>query len=126
MAGYTIEEGDKLRDASKPLPESELVIIGVDEYAVGFGGGGNELISALEGDDTYEDAQNVPPVRFKLMQWGAACSHACDVKRRQIVWEKESDSLTIDLADQLKEANARAYNKVEEQLQNAKIPHTIE
>jgi hypothetical protein len=125
LAGYTVDEGNKARLEGKQL-DTNLVIIGVDEYAVGFGGAGNELISAMPGEDTYKDAQNVPPVRFKLMQWGAACSEPCNVKRRQIVWEKESDTLTTDLADQLKEANARAYNKVEEQLKNAEIPHTIE
>jgi hypothetical protein len=56
------------------LIEEKVIIIGVDEYMIGFGGSSNELISAMEGEETYENVQNVLPTRFKLMQWDTAAA----------------------------------------------------
>lgn len=90
LAGHTIEEYDR----NGGLVPTDLILIGVDEYCLGFGGGGNNLISALEGEKTYENAQNVPPVRFKLTQWGAACSKDIPgLKQPIIIWEPESHDI---------------------------------
>lgn len=45
----------------------KLALIAVDEYSLGFGGAGNELVSLLASSDSYEAAQPEPAVRFKLM-----------------------------------------------------------
>jgi len=59
----------------------------------------------MAGEDTYKDAQNVPPTRSKLMQWAAACSEDCDIKRLQVIWEPESSQITMDLLEKLKSQN---------------------
>ncbi|KAH8726714.1 hypothetical protein GQ44DRAFT_725899 [Phaeosphaeriaceae sp. PMI808] len=108
--------------------EEKVIIIGVDEYMLTFGGSGNENISALEGEDIYKFAQNVQEKRFKLMQWGAASATLADptYPYPHSVWEAESPELKKELAHKLEQQVKKLRLAVDRQRENALIPGTIE
>jgi hypothetical protein len=85
----------------KIAEDSDTISIAVNEYAVGSGSSGNELVSAMASEDMYEFAQPEPALPFKLMQWGAACSHPTDMPQPQVVWETETSELFTELAKKL-------------------------
>ncbi|KAF2184609.1 hypothetical protein K469DRAFT_750796 [Zopfia rhizophila CBS 207.26] len=122
LAGISIKDAE----AQGGVVATDLIIIGVDEYSVPFGGSANEYISAMAGEDTYEMAQEIPAIRFKPMQWAAACPKRSRLKRPQVVWEKESDSQNFEPAKRLKAQNQRLHEAVNRQRQEARKIGTIE
>ncbi|KAF2623789.1 hypothetical protein BU25DRAFT_461591 [Macroventuria anomochaeta] len=107
--------------------EHNIMIIVVDEYCVGFGGAQLERVSMLEGEDSYEVAQEVSPERFSLMQWGVACGqdeHYFD--RIQHIWEPEDEQLSHELVAKLEATHKKLKEKARQQQRNALIPGTAE
>ncbi|KAL5406981.1 hypothetical protein PMIN04_011860 [Paraphaeosphaeria minitans] len=82
---------------------TKVILIGVDEYCVAFGGSGNQLISLLEGEDAYPHAQPCKGANFKLMQWAAGCSHPTKALRPQVIWEPETSESIEHLAQRLRD-----------------------
>jgi hypothetical protein len=57
----------------------------------------------LKWRDTFEDAQNILPERFRFLQWAAACSHLAKAIHPQVIWEPESSNIRLGLMDKLKQ-----------------------
>ncbi|KAF2246827.1 hypothetical protein BU26DRAFT_53920 [Trematosphaeria pertusa] len=103
-----------------------LIIIGVDEYTVEFGGSGFNRVSYMEGEDLYKHAQETQPSRFSLMQWNAACGQEISLTRPCRIWEPELPELKVDLAEKLLNKQKELNKKMEQQRINARIPGTTE
>jgi len=126
--GHTCEEVvEKEVDGDQEL-DHNVILIGVDEYSVTFGGAPSGFINLPEGTDAYEYAQGVPQERFSLMQWGAACAHpsALNLTRPQRIWEPETQELTQELANKLKAKIELLETTVKKQRENARIEGTPE
>jgi hypothetical protein len=81
----------------------------------------------MEGKETYEHAEKVPPTRFKLMQLGVAAAVPCDrTHPYQTVWEAESTELKEELADKLKAQVRKMRDAVDVRRKNATTPHQCE
>jgi hypothetical protein len=122
--GISIEQAT--RKEFKVAEDSDTIFIAVDEYAVGFGSSGNELVSAMASEDMYKFAQSEPALQFKLMQWGAAYSHPTDMQQPQVVRETETSELFTELAEKLRIQLRKLADTVEQQHTNVLIPGTTE
>lgn len=104
------------------MKQEEVLLIGVDETPLDFGGSRNIHVSAPYGTAVFVDKDDP---RFSKMQWDAICGDT-RVRRVVAVWNREDEEQTQALMARLKVRQQELKDKVDKQRAQALVPGTTE